>query len=42
MYEITLEDVSFHYNESETASLSHINLNIKEGSVVVLCGESGF
>ena len=41
MDEIILQDVSFHYNESKTASLSHINLNIPEGKVVVLCGESG-
>ena len=41
MYEISLKDVSFQYNESEIPSLSHINLNIKKGEVVVLCGESG-
>ena len=41
MYEISLKDVSFKYNESEVFSLSHINLNIKKGEVVVLCGESG-
>ena len=41
MYEISLKDVSFRYNESEIPSLSHINLNIKKGEVVVLCGESG-
>lgn len=41
MYEIALKDVSFHYNENETASLSHINLNIPTGKVIVLCGESG-
>ena len=41
MYEISLKDVSFQYNESEIPSLSHIDLNIKKGEVVVLCGESG-
>ena len=41
MYEISLKDVSFKYNESEVFSLLNINLNIKKGEIVVLCGKSG-
>ena len=38
---IELRDVSFTYQESKEASLEHIDLAIREGEVVVLCGESG-
>ncbi len=38
---IVLKDVSFSYNEEGEASVNDINLSIKEGEVVVLCGESG-
>ena len=41
MYEISLKNVSFKYNESEIYSLLNIDLNIKKGEIVVLCGESG-
>ena len=41
MYDISLKDVSFKYNESEISSLKNINLNVKKGEMVVLCGESG-
>ena len=41
MYEISLKNVSFKYNESEVYSLLNIDLNIKKGEIVVLCGESG-
>ena len=41
MYEILLKDVSFKYNESDHYSLCNINLNVKKGEIVVLCGESG-
>lgn len=34
-------DVSFCYKGDDRASLQHVNLQIKEGEVVVLCGESG-
>lgn len=34
-------DVSFCYKGDDRASLQHVNLRIKEGEVVVLCGESG-
>ena len=38
---IEIRDVSFSYKESSKASLCHVSLNIREGEVVVLCGESG-
>lgn len=38
---IEIKDVSFHYKENSNASLNHVNLQVKEGEVVVLCGESG-
>lgn len=38
---IEIRDVSFSYKESSKASLYHVSLNIREGEVVVLCGESG-
>ena len=34
-------DVSFCYKGDDRASLQHVNLQIKEGEVVVLCGKSG-
>lgn len=38
---IEMKDVSFHYSEDSNASLNHVDLQIQEGEVVVLCGESG-
>lgn len=38
---IEIKDVSFHYKEDSKASLNHVNLQVKEGEAVVLCGESG-
>ena len=38
---IEIKDVSFYYKEDSNASLNHVNLQVKEGEVVVLCGESG-
>lgn len=42
---IELKDVSFHYGEEDRpegkGSLSHINLMIPDGQVILLCGESG-
>ena len=39
---LKMEDVSFTYeNNSDTQNLIDINLNTKEGEVVLLCGESG-
>lgn len=39
---IKLNDVSFCYGEDEkNNSLNHINLEIQDGEVVLLCGESG-
>ena len=39
---VHLKNVSFKYNKSfESAALSNINLEIKKGEVVVLCGKSG-
>ena len=37
---IQIQDVSFEY-EKEQGTLSHIDLNIKQGECVVLTGESG-
>ena len=37
-----MEDVSFTYeNNDTTQNLSDINLNVKKGEVILLCGESG-
>lgn len=36
-----VNNVCFHYQEQKNASLTHVNLQINEGEVVVLCGESG-
>ncbi|AMD17211.1 ABC transporter [Methanobrevibacter sp. YE315] len=39
---LKMEDVSFTYNNNgDTQNLSDINLNVKEGEVILLCGESG-
>ena len=38
---IDINDVCFHYKDDTNASLNHVNLQINEGEVVVLCGESG-
>ena len=38
---ITFRDVTFSYQESEHPSLRNVSLEIEEGEVVVLCGESG-
>ena len=37
---IEIKDVSFEY-EKEQGTLSHIDLQIKQGECVLLCGESG-
>lgn len=37
---IDIKDVSFEY-EKEQGTLSHIDLKIKEGECILLCGESG-
>lgn len=37
---ISIKDVSFEY-EKEQGTLSHIDLQIKQGECVLLCGESG-
>lgn len=38
---IEIKDVSFTYKEHTKPSLEHVNLQVKKGEVVVLCGESG-
>lgn len=39
---VRIENVSFWYEkQSGLASLHNINLNIRKGEVVVLCGKSG-
>ncbi len=38
---LTLEDVSFSYPDSETPAVDHVSLEIKAGSFVSFCGESG-
>ena len=39
---IELKDVSFTYESGETENnLSHINLTIRDGETILLCGESG-
>ena len=39
---IELKDVSFTYENGETENnLSHINLTIRDGETILLCGESG-
>lgn len=36
---ININNVCFHYQEEKNASLTHVNLQINEGEVVVLCGD---
>ena len=38
---ISLQNVSFRYTNSESSSLSNIDLDIKKGECVLLCGASG-
>lgn len=38
---LTLEDVSFSYPDSPTPAVDHVSLEIKAGSFVSFCGESG-
>ena len=38
---ITIQDVSFTYSDSEIDGIHHINLEIKKGECVLLCGRSG-
>ncbi|WMI79899.1 ABC transporter ATP-binding protein [Anaerotignum sp. MB30-C6] len=38
---ITLKNVSFSYEGEERKSLNNINLSIKKGEFIVLCGKSG-
>lgn len=38
---IDINGVSFYYKEASKASLNHVDIQIREGEVVVLCGESG-
>ena len=38
---INLENVSFSYDANDEINLNDININIKQGEVILLCGESG-
>lgn len=38
---IQLKNISFSYTQADKPSLSHINLTIREGECVLLCGKSG-
>ncbi len=38
---IKFENVSFYYSKSDDRSVKNINLEIKKGEAVLLCGESG-
>ena len=38
---LKMEDVSFSYERDEMNNLENINLDIKQGEVILLCGESG-
>lgn len=38
---IELKDLSFAYGDSGESGLKHINLHVKEGETVLICGESG-
>lgn len=40
-YNITLEDVSFAYEENAENALDHVSLTIKQGTITALVGESG-
>lgn len=41
MFLISLKNVSFKYKEKMEPSIKNINLNIKKGQCIVLCGKSG-
>ncbi|MEG2813997.1 MAG: hypothetical protein RSA79_05285 [Oscillospiraceae bacterium] len=36
-----IENLSFTYPKTDKKALNNINLNIKNGDFVVVCGESG-
>ena len=38
---ITIQNVSFTYEQADTPSLKNINLSVKTGECVLLCGKSG-
>lgn len=38
---ITIKDLSFRYKESTSLALSHVNLEVKDGECILLCGKSG-
>lgn len=38
---IEINNVSFTYNQAETPSLSRVNLSVRKGECVLLCGKSG-
>ncbi len=38
---LKMEEVSFSYGEDGKNNLDNINLNVKQGEVILLCGESG-
>ena len=38
---IEIKDVSFRYQEDASLSLAHVDLQVREGEVIVLCGASG-
>lgn len=38
---IEIKNVSFSYDDADYDSLKNINLSIKQGECVLLCGKSG-
>ena len=38
---LKMEDVSFTYDNRHAQNLKDLNLNVKKGEVILLCGESG-
>jgi len=38
---IHIQNVSFTYEQADTPSLKNINLSVKTGECVLLCGKSG-
>lgn len=38
---IEINNVSFTYHQAEAPSLSHVNLSVRKGECVLLCGKSG-
>lgn len=38
---VDIQDVSFSYNETEKQQLNNINLDIRKGEFILLCGKSG-